>query len=203
MTPLPRRLSLADRLTISRMVCAPLLLGAAAGELTGWFFGIAAYGLATDAIDGRIARYFNNASRRGARLDSIADVTFNWSLLVGLVMLFPARFAAEWARTTTVVVAYAVPIVAGWYKFGRLTSYHTILNRVALPMVVAGAFLWLWFDTLLPVGAGIAVMVVAAIEELLITWKLERLRDNVTSIFQLYDPKSQRREACVPKNHER
>lgn len=198
-----QRWSLADCLTISRMACAPLLLGAAAGGFTGWVYGIAVYGLVSDTADGQIARYYNNTTPRGARLDSIADLAFNWSLMASLVILFPERFLAEWARLATVVVAYAVPIVGGWYKFGRLTAYHTTLNRVAMPLVVAGVLLWLWFDTLWPVQAGIVVMVIAAFEELLITWRLERIRDNVSTVFKLFEPNSQRSEACVPKNHER
>jgi phosphatidylglycerophosphate synthase len=197
-----RRERLVNAFTISRMAAAPVaLLAAFLGE-TAWFAWIVAFGLVTDAIDGPLARRLKTASPRGARLDSRADLTFNSAGLVGVAVLFSAQLAAEWPLVATAVVAYAGPMAAGWFKFGRLTSYHTRLARASLVLCPLALGVWLGFDTLFPLQTSVAVLVLSGIEELAITWKLDRPIDDVAHVFQVLTLDSRRRETCVPKVYE-
>lgn len=195
-------LTWADRLTISRMIGAPLLLIAALFGQAQVFLALAVMGFATDIGDGKVARLLNNTTSRGAQLDSRADLLFYSTGMVGLVLLFPTAFAMEWRSGVVVGLAYAVPMCVGWLKFRRLTAYHTLLARIALCAVATAFFCWLWLGRVAPLRVATVILVLSAIEELAITWKLATPRDDVSHFFQLQLPSSRRSESCLPNQHE-
>ena len=176
--------SWADRLTISRFVCAPMLLTAAVADAAVPFSAVAVFGVLSDIIDGLIARANATASPRGAQLDSRADLTFYSAVLFGLVLLFPAQFRAESGPLVIVLTAYAIPILIGWCKFGALTAYHTMMARIALGVVPASAVLWLSTGVTPPLYWGIALFVFSAVEEVLITLRLRPARANIPHLFR-------------------
>lgn len=176
------------------MFAAPLLVAIALAQQPSLFLFVGVAGALSDASDGTIARWLNSASARGAALDSRADVLFYCATIAGLAMLFPARIVSEWQLATTVVLAYAMPIAFGYRKFGRITSYHTWLARVALATLTPGIVGWLWFNSTPLMFAGTAVLVLSAIEEIVITHILQAPRDNVPHVFHLLLTKPQRRE---------
>lgn len=191
--------SLADGITVSRMMAAPLLLAAAVSGYSRAFLAIALYGFLSDAGDGLVARIRTTASVRGAQLDSRADFYFYTAVLLGLVWLFPARLGEHWMLLGTVAAAYATPIAAGWLKFHRLTSYHTFLARASLVLLAAGLFAWLLLDSILPLQVGTVVLVLSAIEELAITRLLTEIGDNIPTVFRLLNnTPSEKIDACNP-----
>jgi len=190
-------MTLADRITVSRMLAAPLAFGAAVMGFAGLYTAVVAYGLFSDAIDGLVARASKQASARGARLDTLADVMFYSASVLGLVALFPSRLADEWELFTIATLAYVIPMVAAWCKFGRITSYHTVLDRMALLIIPPALLVWLWSDTIFPLRTAAAVLVIAAMEELLMTWRLQEPRDDVAHLFQLESSSFRRRKECV------
>ncbi len=173
----------ADRITVGRMAAAPLLFAAGAFGASRLFLGLAVLGLLSDVADGLVARALGQASARGARLDSHADLAFYAAFLAGLAFLIPERLLAEWRLVTVVATAYAVPILVGWARFGRLTSYHTVLARVSLGALAAGVACWLAFDLTLPLRLGTVVLAISAVEELALTLLLDTPRDNIPHLF--------------------
>lgn len=202
MNTTPAAYSWADRITISRMFGAPLLLWVAYAGHSRVFLVIAVVGLVTDFSDGRVARWLNNSSEYGARLDSRADLMFYSAAFVGLLLLFPGAFAAEWRVGLVVGFAYALPIAFGLLKFRRLTSYHTVLARVALCAVATSFFFWLWLDAAGPLRIAVTILVLSAIEEVAITCMLAAPRDDVSHIFLLLSPGFRRSKSCLPKQLE-
>ena len=197
-----RRERFVDAVTISRIAAAPVaLLTALLGETT-WFVRVVAFGLLTDAIDGPLSRRLKTASSRGARLDSRADLVFNSAGLAGVAVLFPQHLASQWPLLATALCAWVGPMAAGWFKFGRLTSYHTHLARISLVLCPLALVAWLGFDTLFPLQISVAVLALSGIEELAITWKLDRPIDDVGHVFRVLSLDSRRRERCVPKVYE-
>lgn len=192
-------MSLADFITASRMIAAPLLLVLAVRGAADAFLGLAMYGFLTDAGDGTIARLQNRATARGARLDSCADLFFYTSVLAGLIWLFPTRLSEHVVLFVIVSIAYATPIVAGWLKFRRLTSYHTLLARVSVVSLAVGLFSWLLFEENLPMQAGAVVLMISAVEELAITRLLPSPRDNIATVFSLLNNKPLGEEPCIHK----
>ncbi|PYT13580.1 MAG: hypothetical protein DMF51_10460 [Acidobacteria bacterium] len=66
-------LSLANQLTIFRMVMIPLLITLLLRNLHGWAFTVLLLAGLTDALDGVIARRYSQSSHIGAFLDPMAD----------------------------------------------------------------------------------------------------------------------------------
>jgi cardiolipin synthase (CMP-forming) len=182
------------------MVVAPMLLLVAVIDISQAFIALALFGFLTDACDGLIARSLKNVSERGARLDSRADVCFYTSVLVGLLWLFPARLSEHLYLIGTIVVAYATPIVAGWLKFRRLTSYHTRLARVAAVLLATGLFVWLVWDAMIVLQLGTIVLVFAATEELAITRLLREPRDSIPTVFWLINNHTPGEDRCLQKH---
>lgn len=66
-------LTLANQLTIFRMVMIPLLITLLLRNLHGWAFCVLLLAGLTDALDGLIARRYRQSSHLGAFLDPMAD----------------------------------------------------------------------------------------------------------------------------------
>jgi cardiolipin synthase (CMP-forming) len=66
-------LTLANQLTMFRMVMIPLLITLLLSNLHGWAFTVFVLAGITDALDGLIARRYKQSSRLGAFLDPMAD----------------------------------------------------------------------------------------------------------------------------------
>ena len=173
----------ANRLTHTRLASAPVLIAAALLGAPRVFSIVAAYSLVTDALDGPLARASHSASAHGAALDSRADVALCAALLIGLGILWPAPLAAERLTVAVVVVAYLTPIIVGWLKFRRLTSYHTILARVSFVLLPIGCALWIVLHTAWPIRVAATVLALSAIEELIITLRLSAPRHDVPHLL--------------------
>ena len=66
-------LTLANQLTLFRMVMIPLLITLLLGNLHGWALLVFILAGVTDALDGLIARRYRQSSNIGAFLDPMAD----------------------------------------------------------------------------------------------------------------------------------
>jgi phosphatidylglycerophosphate synthase len=165
-------------ISILRIMMIPVLL------LLAWqrhaiFTALLTTVLLMDILDGYLARRLNQQTRLGAQLDSWGDFL--------TVLVYP--FAGVWLRpeATRALVPYAVlagiaylsPIIFGFIKFGRLTSYHTRLMTIAAYVMGAAmiSFFAGWSD--LPFRLGCLILLVAQIEEILISAVLPSWRENI------------------------
>src|SRR5207244_12055890 len=89
------------------------------------FGGCLALSLATDVVDGKIARRTGQASERGAVLDSWADLATYASLPPSAWWLRPGFVRTEAVFLLVAVASYVAPVAIGFLRYGRLTSYHT------------------------------------------------------------------------------
>src|SRR5262245_27988391 len=112
-------------LSIVRFVLVPVLLGLAFAGLSHAFLICLLISLATDGVDGLIARRFHQASELGARLDSWADFVTALALPVCAWWLRPEVIREQFILIAVGIAAYLIAIGIGFLKFGRLTSYHT------------------------------------------------------------------------------
>jgi phosphatidylglycerophosphate synthase len=146
------------------------------------FTALLAATLLMDILDGLLARVLRQQTPLGARLDSWGDFL--------TVLVYP--YAAYWLRpqqarqiaayAVIAVAAYVTPVVFGFLKFRRLTSYHTRLMTVAAYVMGAAmiAFFADWSST--PFKLGCFVLVAAEAEEMVITAILPRAVDNVAGL---------------------
>lgn len=142
------RFTYADALTGSRLVMLPFLLYGLAARLSGLALATLLAMLATDLIDGRIARRLGQTRPFGAVLDSTIDFLVIYSLFTTffalgvlpwwkwLAILGPAVLMAL-TQTTSVLRAGEVAFAPA--AFGKLVG---LIQFVYLPLLLARTF-WL------------------------------------------------------------
>lgn len=128
------QLGAATTLTLGRGVMANLLLAHLLSGIIsppGFTLGIFLIGIATDTIDGHIARRTNRQTRLGGYLDSEADLYLysSTSLCALLAGVLPAWVAA------IMVLRFAVPLLAAVLSYfvaiRQVDLTHTVLGRSA------------------------------------------------------------------------
>ncbi|MBK1706625.1 CDP-alcohol phosphatidyltransferase family protein [Halochromatium glycolicum] len=177
--------NLPNLLSGFRLLSAPLLLVLAVSGEREAFLWLLALAFFTDAVDGMIARTIGQTTPLGARLDSWADVAVYVATTASLLILWPERVREEWVPVVAVVVSFMTPAVMGLLRFGRFTSYHTILVKIAVVATVIGLFAMLLDVSVWPFRIAAALAVLAGLEELIITMILREERSNITSLWQV------------------
>ncbi|NNM00557.1 MAG: CDP-alcohol phosphatidyltransferase [Gammaproteobacteria bacterium] len=176
----PRRWTLANLITAFRLaIAAPLMLVCAALGTRDLFLAVLAASFFSDAIDGSIARIRGEATRFGAMLDSWADVTAYSALAVGICVLWPDLVRREWLMFSVLIASFVLPSIVGLVKFGRFTSYHTWLVKLAVAATAPALFLILWQGLVWPMRCAVTIAVIAGIDEIAITALLREPRSNV------------------------
>ena len=80
----------------------------------------------TDKLDGTLARYLNQTSALGAKLDTIADMVF-YPLIALWLYRFESGVVGEWWNLVYFLLAlYFFKMVTGKIKFGYVPAFHTI-----------------------------------------------------------------------------
>lgn len=111
--------------TGARIALMPAVLAAAvAGSKPGFVVLIAA-SLATDALDGYLARRLDAFSDFGRKLDSAADYLTMLTGIAGIALLWPEMVRREAPWIIAGLTAFFVVVVHGWMRLGRSPCYHT------------------------------------------------------------------------------
>ncbi len=87
----------------------------------------------SDALDGPVARYTETAGDFGARLDSVADITFYAVMLLRLLpILWFDKILPMWCWSWAVgILVFRIGIyLFAFLKFHRFPSLHTMLNKL-------------------------------------------------------------------------
>lgn len=142
--------------------------------------------LLSDILDGLIARTFHLTSKLGAALDSIADIL---TMLIGFlgVYVFQRAFVTEHLTGVLVVAGfYIAEIVASLIRYGRISSFHTLLDRVAAyccGIFIMSLFLWGYHGWLYQMT--VLVYVVSLTEEMILIYLLAEWKTDVGNIFRV------------------
>ncbi len=121
----------ADALSGMRLVLIPIIWLAALlgnGRLVG--LGLIVAG-ATDFLDGYVARRLHQESRRGARLDSLADNLLLISAGLWIELLHPEIVRENAVVVAATFVVYMSSIAVGLLKFHHLGNLHLYSSKVA------------------------------------------------------------------------
>ena len=113
---------IADTLTFSRYLLAPVVLWATLGERWTVALAVFAAGISTDALDGIFARGWPYSRADEARLpwrrldmhkvDSLADALLIGAALVALAIVFPHRWV--WIDITIAFVSVVIKATVQW-----------------------------------------------------------------------------------------
>ncbi len=175
-----------NALSLARIVCAPVLvLMALAGEQAIYTW-VLVPALLTDAVDGWIARACGLQSRLGASLDSLGDSLLWCAGLAGLLAFQRDVLAANRWLIGAVVAAWMLENVLAWLRYRRLSSFHTVLSKIAgvlLSVYIGVLFLFGHWDALLWLAAVASLL--ASAEEIWLLALLPEWRADVKGVWWL------------------
>lgn len=174
-------------LTLYRVLAAPVLLTLILLEQLDIFKWMLAISFATDAVDGWLARRYNAVSEQGATLDSIGDDLTVAAGIIGALVFKPDVFRSLPVLLFILVGLYLFQLAAALIKYRRMTSFHTILSKVAA--VLQAVFLILLFllpqPSLLLFHLTVTASILALVEEIAIILVLPKWRTDIPGIIWL------------------
>lgn len=92
----------------------------------------------TDLLDGFLSRRLNAASELGARLDSVADLSFYTVSLIKLLPILREILPGYiWIMVAIMLTVRVLSYIIAAIKFHRFASHHTWLNKITGVFVFA------------------------------------------------------------------
>ena len=188
--PVASAWNVANALTVLRLVLVPVFLLALfqdGGDSEGWrVVAFAAFAVAsvTDRIDGQLARRHNMVTDFGKIADPIADKALIGAALIGLSLLDEL---AWWVtvlilvREIGITVLRLVVIRHGVLPASRGGKVKTMLQSVAIGMLVLPTTGWLEDVALLVMALAVIVTVVTGVDYLLRALRLRRTSARTTA----------------------
>ncbi|NQY26653.1 MAG: CDP-alcohol phosphatidyltransferase family protein [Piscirickettsiaceae bacterium] len=178
-------LTLPNLLTCFRFVSAPILLWLAWSGLGDAFLLLLAVTFLSDILDGMAARFLHQESELGALLDSTADLLIYTTMAISIGWLWPDIVQREIVFIIIAIASFVLPVLIGILKFHRFTSYHTWLVKAAVVSIGIAFFILFIFDISLPFRIAAFITLLAAIEEIAITFYLTEAHSNVQSLWHI------------------
>ncbi len=170
-------------LSAFRAVCAPVLLVLAWHDATGIFLALFGLGLASDVLDGALARRLRQESDLGARLDQWADFALWVSLPLGAWRLWPEIIGREAPYVIVALVCLLLPTGIAYAKYRAVPGYHTWSAKLSSVLMGITVPLLLIFDLAWPFRVAAFFQLVCAIDELGITYLFAECRHDVPSVL--------------------
>jgi CDP-diacylglycerol--glycerol-3-phosphate 3-phosphatidyltransferase len=168
----------------ARLLAAPVLLAAALQRNEELFKWLLLACLLSDILDGLMARVFHLRSRLGAFLDSTADMLVAFIAFYAVYVFRRAEVRPHVAAICVIAGLYVLEAVAALGRYGRISSFHTILVRVSAYLqgiFIMALFLWgfqNWIFTVM-----LVVTVAAYLEELVLVALLPEWKADVRGLY--------------------
>ncbi len=183
-------------LTIPNVICVARFIGslgilwfAFIGNATVFVIGFVVLSL-SDWVDGKLARWLNQRSEFGARLDSASDATLYGCLAIGSLMLKWKQLQPEVVWLTVPLVSYAVTTGYGLWKYGRIPSYHTYGAKYSQWLVLGGASAMLLDWSMWPMRVASMAVTLTNIEATAISFVLPTWRVDVLTLLHVLPKRS-------------
>ena len=139
----------------------------------------------TDKLDGTIARYLNQTSHLGAKLDTMADMVFYPLITIWLYRFAPEVVDGWWTLVFLLAGLFFAKMILGKIKFGEIPVFHTIGGKT----FAASLFFFMIVAILSPDSAAKIFPVLCVIgyvnqlEEMYIFMTKEKVDENIRSAF--------------------
>jgi CDP-diacylglycerol--glycerol-3-phosphate 3-phosphatidyltransferase len=172
-------------LTGIRFAIAPILLLLAWNGYPRVFLVVLMLSFLTDVLDGYLARSLGQETQLGSMLDTWADVVIYITMPISAWWLWPEIMRQEAPFVVLAVMSFVLPAVVGIVKFGSFTHYHTWGVKIAaicvgtsVTIAFAGGPTW-------PFRLATPICILAALEQMAITFVLSKSRSNVRSLWHV------------------
>ena len=139
----------------------------------------------TDKLDGTIARYLNQTSHLGAKLDTMADIIFYPLIALWLYRFSPEVVDGWWGLIFILFILFSIKILLAKKKFGEIPAFHTIGGKT----FAASLYFFMIIAILYPKTASDLFPVlciigyVNQIEEMYIFMTRKKIDENIRSMF--------------------
>lgn len=184
--------------TIPNVICVARILGsllllmlAIQGYATAFVVGFVILHF-SDWVDGKLARWLNQRSDFGARLDSASDSILYASLIFGSLILKWEELQSEIPWLLMPLASYAVTTGYGLWKYGRIPSYHTYGAKFSQWLVLAGALAMLLDWSMWPMRIAATAVTLTNLEATAITFVLSTWRADVLTIRHVMKGRQQK-----------
>lgn len=169
-------------LSLARIICSVLLIVFVHNRI-GFVTLYLVIGL-TDILDGYIARKYNLQSELGAKLDSTADFIFYMILFGILINEYSSLLRFDFIVLIIGILFIRLSnMVLTKYKYNKFVFVHTIANKVSGVLVYFLPIILILSQNSLIILILLALVLMAAVEELLITIRYQEVNLNRTSLF--------------------
>lgn len=166
-----------------RILMAPILLLLAYHQYSTIYLIALLFTLFTDVLDGFLARRLNMITELGSHLDSWGDFIIYTTLAIAAWWLWPEIIHEEIISVLVIIFSFTVPVLIGLIKFHTLTSYHTWSVKVAVFITVI-SYIIVFSDWMRwPLYMAATISVIAATEEILITFIMKHEQSDIRSIW--------------------
>ncbi|WP_419580175.1 CDP-alcohol phosphatidyltransferase family protein [Stieleria magnilauensis] len=179
-------MTIPNAICVGRAICSPLMLVLAWNGLqtaTLVLFLILTF---SDFVDGKLARWLNQRSAIGPKLDSFSDAVMYGCLALALIFLRGDLLGQEVLWIVFAIVSYIAAGMFALAKFGQLPSYHTRSAKLAWLMVAIAAVALLSGGPAWPLRMAMATVMIANLESSCITYLLKRPLTDLASVFRLH-----------------
>src|SRR4051812_18638718 len=164
----------------------PAVLTAALAESRAWFIGLLMVALATDAVDGFLARKLNAYSDFGRKLDSAADYLTMIVGLAGIALLWPDIMHRELAWVVSGLAAFFAVVVYGYIRLGRAPCYHTWAAKAGAGACAFSLIPLLAGGTAVPFHLAVMLQMLAGVEEMTIVLLVPSHQDEVATVWHAW-----------------
>jgi CDP-diacylglycerol--glycerol-3-phosphate 3-phosphatidyltransferase len=175
--------SVPNLLSVFRILCVPLLLALAWRGATGLFLALFGLGLASDALDGALARRLGQETELGARLDQWGDFALWTGVALGAWWLWPEILLREAPYVMLALGCMLLPTALAYAKYRAVPGYHTWSVKLGSVLMGIAVPLLLLFDLAWPFRAAALFQLVCAVDELGITALSAECRHDVPSLL--------------------
>ncbi len=166
-----------------RIASVPFLFYIAFKGHPNLFLIVLALALFTDALDGYFARKLNQITTLGTTLDSVGDTAMYLTIPPCAWLLWPDLIKQDFAYIIIVLLAFIIPMIAGFIKFGRMPSYHTWLAKITTILLSFTVLIWFATNIAWPFKISVFIQILVMVEYLAITVHLKKWRGNIPSYW--------------------
>tara|TARA_B100001175_G_scaffold288159_1_gene271116 strand:- start:1632 stop:2075 length:444 start_codon:yes stop_codon:yes gene_type:complete len=139
----------------------------------------------TDKLDGTLARYLNQTSHLGAKLDTMADMIFYPLIAIWIYRFTPEVVKGWWILIIILAALFFSKMILGKIKFGEIPVFHTIGGKT----FAASLYFFMIVAILYPEHAARIFPILCIIgyvnqlEEMYIFITRDKVDENIRSVF--------------------
>ncbi len=179
-------LNVPNLISLYRLLAFPVILYMAVTGQEKWYVVLLCISLASDVLDGNIARLFKLQTNFGAALDNLADICTYSMALLGLFLFRWTDIEPHAWILYLFLSVFILSYIVAFYRFGKIPGLHLysavsagyIQSIFFFVLFVFGFYSWMYY---LAVGWG----VIAYIEKIFVLLKLNDIKRGVKGLYWL------------------